>query len=946
MKHNSNGLLRRPVAMLLAVLMILSMVPVYSAAPADSESTPQAGVVTPGKTDAANLITDGCFDADLTGWKSVPVGGYTGYLTWENFAAHLKTQDIFSMEHASLVEVKPSGTYSFCVDAELSDGAELAAYISYYTAEGYSADIPYERVSYTRNPGTQQCSGEFTVPADCAQISITFVLQSYNGLEVTAVLDNVAVYYMSENSGIDGENMPVQITAYDPMEQMLLKSMRNTTQFPDFMLNVSFDDGTEQPWKLWSGATISNGAMTQSADSNGYAEGTQKYAVESGKTYTISAKIKAEGRSQAVYWLYEYNSAGRKLANKPITKFFGAGSDGWVDFIYEYTPGANVTAVLFHIQTNEGKNLGGSIAWDYVKVTVLGDEPEITEPEVTEPEVTEPEVTEPEVTEPTQMPEFALDVSFDDGKHPWKLWSAATVADGIMTQSADSNGYAEGLQYYTVEAGKTYVISAKIKAEGRSQAVYWIYEYNANGGKIRNVPLTKFFSAGSNGWVDFISEYTPSANVASVQLHVQANEGQNKGGFIQWDYIKVEKKEEEPPITEPTEPEVTEPEVTEPEVTEPTEMPKFALNISFDDGNHPWNLWSGASVANGMMTQSADSNGYAEGIQKYAVQPGKTYVVSAKIQAIGKAQAIFWFWEYDAGGTKIGSIPATRYYTSGSGGWVDFTYEYTPSQGAEWILFHIQTNEGQNQGGTVQWDSITVSEKEDVPVVPDTCIPPNGNFEHGEDKWTFLTQGSGSYSIETDENGKYVKGVLGSSGQIYAYSQQVSVKPDYIYTISYKVKVTPDSTENLKTYGAITTIQEFSGGKTTGYSQNSSARNQTDGWETVTYEFITSSNAEAIRIDFMYANNPGMVFWDDFCITEKEAYEPVLLDAKYDHGGTADTASVENIIPNSTFDGGIIQGWNPKEGISAVRTANENGGVVQFYAKPGSYLQSNWQLKV
>ncbi len=143
------------------------------------------------------------------------------------------------------------------------------------------------------------------------------------------------------------------------------------------------------------------------------------------------------------------------------------------------------------------------------------------------------------------------------------------------------------------------------------------------------------------------------------------------------------------------------------------------------------------------------------------------------------------------------------------------------------------------------------------------------------------------------------------------------IKPNYVYTISYRVNVKPDSTENLKAYGAITSIQEFSGGKATGYSQNSTARNQTDGWETVTFDFITSSNAETIRIDIMYTNNPGTVLWDDFSITEKEAYEPVLLDAKYDHGGTEDTANENNVIPNSNFDGGVIQGWSPKEGIDA-----------------------------
>ena len=66
-----SGILKRPTAMLLAVLMTLSMVPLYSAAPAESE-------MPAGASDSSNLISNGGFDADLTGWKSVPVDGYTG----------------------------------------------------------------------------------------------------------------------------------------------------------------------------------------------------------------------------------------------------------------------------------------------------------------------------------------------------------------------------------------------------------------------------------------------------------------------------------------------------------------------------------------------------------------------------------------------------------------------------------------------------------------------------------------------------------------------------------------------------------------------------------------------------------------------------------------------------------------------------------------------------
>ncbi len=924
MKHTWDCFLRKPVAVLLAAVLTFSAFPLQALSIGGAEQS----------AEESNLIACGGFEEDLTGWKTAPVDGYTGDLTWQDGTALLKTQDVFGMENQALIEVTPTGTYSLSYTAEISDGAELSAYLYYYTAEGFHSDMPFQRLNITTDTEGNAYSGVFTVPADACQVGVRFVLRSQSGAEVTAALDDVAMECLSERGNVlNAQNMPVMLTAYDPADQALLKAMRNAAQNPAFSLNVQFDDGETLPWKLWSGASVAGGVMTQSADSNGYAEGSQHYAVTAGVSYVISAKIKAEGRSQAVYWLYEYNASGTKLRNVPVTKFYASGSDGWVDFIYEYTPGANAASVQFHLQTNEGQNKGGSIQWEYVTVQASGEEPPATEPPATEPPVTED-------------PGFALEVNFEDGETlPWSLWSGSTVADGVMTQSADSNGYAEGSQHYTVTAGETYVISARIKAEGRSQAVYWLYEYNASGTKLKNVPATKFFASGSGDWVDFIYEYTPGANVASVQFHLQTNEGQNKGGSIQWDHVKVALKEE-PPVTEPTDPtDPTTPTEPEPPATEPpvTVFPAFALDVSFDEGTQqPWKLWSGASVAGGVLTQSADSNGYAEGTQRYAVEPGKTYQFSSKILATGRAQAIYWIWEYDAGGKQLGTKPFVKFYQAGSGSWVDFTAEYTPSANAVSVLFHLQTNEGQNQGGTVSWDYVTVQEKAVTPVIPDTSVPPNGNFEQGNQKWDFLTQGSGSYSFETDANGQYVKSVLGTAGgQIYAYSQQVPVKPNYVYTISYRVNVTPDSTEDLKAYGAVTIIQEFSGGKATGYQQSSSARNQTDGWETVTYEFITSAGAEAIRIDLMYANNPGTALWDDFSIVEKEAYKPVLLDAGYDHGGTEDTANENNVIPNSTFDGGIIQGWSPKEGIAAYQTENENGGVVRFNAKPGSYLQSN-----
>ena len=936
MMRNRTQFGQRVLALLLAAVLLFAAVP--------------AGTF---RTDAESVESDALsfsgFDADLTGWVVSADVGTDGSLTWEDGTASLKTEESYGMETEKLIAVNPTGTYSLSYTASLSEGGELSAYIYYYTLEGYTSDMPFVRLDgmLTTAADRKTCSNDFTVPAGTYQVAVRFVLRSQTGGEVTARLDDVAVTCKADSGNtLNAGNMPGSLTAYDAGEQALLKAMRESVPNTEFSVNVDFNEDETLPWNLWSGSSVADGLLTQSADSNGYAEGTQKYTVEQGKEYEITARLRANGRSQAVIWIWELRENGSVIREIPYVRFYASGSNGWVDVRETYTPSAGTAAVKLHLQANEGAGRGGTIQWDWIKIEKQSQEPETTEPETTEPETTAPETTVPETTAPTAL-DFALDVNFGDGEVlPWNLWSGSAVADGILTQSADSNGYAEGTQKYTVEQGETYQISAKIRANGLSQAIIWIWELRENGSVIREIPYVRFYASGSNGWVDVRETYTPSAGTAAVKLHLQANEGAGRGGTIQWDWIKIEKQSQEPETTEPettapetTAPETTVPETTVPETTVPTAL-DFAMDVNFGDGEVlPWKLWSGSSVADGMLTQSADSNGYAEGNQPYVIQQGKTYQISAKIQANGLSQAIIWIWELRENGSVIQEIPYVSFFASGSNGWTDFNVEYTPSAGTAAVVMHLQTNEGAGQGGSVSWDYVKVAEKQEA---SEPCVPPNGDFEQGNVSWEIVTAGSGSYQVEKTDGNNVLRYTLGTTdGQIYGWSQQVPVKPNYIYTVSYRLKVTPDSTENLLPYGAISIIQEFSSGGVTGFEQSGSIRNQTDGWETVTYEFVTSANAQAIRLDLMYVNNPGTALFDDVSITEKCEYVPVVLDAKYDHGGTEETASAENVIENGTFDGGLIQGWSPKEGIGAYPTKNENGGVLLFRAKPGSYLQSN-----
>ena len=116
MNQNWRNILQRPVALLLAMLLVASMVPLQALSVEDA--APQ---------EENALISNGSFDADLSGWKSAPVDGYIGNLSWEEGAALLKTQDAFGMENEVLIHVKPTGTYRLSYQAVLAEGAELSA---------------------------------------------------------------------------------------------------------------------------------------------------------------------------------------------------------------------------------------------------------------------------------------------------------------------------------------------------------------------------------------------------------------------------------------------------------------------------------------------------------------------------------------------------------------------------------------------------------------------------------------------------------------------------------------------------------------------------------------------------------------------------------------------------------------------------------------------------
>lgn len=227
-----------------------------------------------------------------------------------------------------------------------------------------------------------------------------------------------------------------------------------------------------------------------------------------------------------------------------------------------------------------------------------------------------------------------------------------------------------------------------------------------------------------------------------------------------------------------------------------------------------------------------------------------------------------------------------------------------------------------------------------------TNLVTNGSFDEGSTGWNVsVSPATNSWRV-TDSGdtaqGPALKTMLpANNGQVYAESGWITAEPNFIYTISYKVKLTPNSTDNLPPYGCVAIVQEMeTGGSVVGKPYESMAVNQTNGWKTVTFEYTTGAQASLIRLDLMHANIAGTAYWDDITVTAKQAYNPVILDASYDHGGTADTQNSANLIKNGTFDAGSTAGWSLQEGMEGLSTANTNGGVLRFEVSPGRYLQT------
>lgn len=509
----------------------------------------------------------------------------------------------------------------------------------------------------------------------------------------------------------------------------------------------------------------------------------------------------------------------------------------------------------------------------------------------------------------------------------------------------------------SVEAGEVYELSYQVRIHGEKSVVTpYLYYYTEEGGAA-SIPYTSAnaVASGKGDWTKKSVKLTMPSDAAKIGLSfvLQAKTEDGSKATADIDDVKVEKVAAGASLLSAKNVTKTATAYAEEEVQLYTAMMAnrgtALLDCGFEDGEYAgWNMSgivpTGEDKVSGDKALKLTKGGYVTA-PSVTVESGETYTVKGKLKSGADSQGIFWIHQMTAGGGSvsmwnIGYISELGVSTEG---WMDVEFDVKIQEGAALLRLDLQANEGD---GASYFDDLTITKKVPVAGQDKDNLLQNGYFEKKLQNWTFADSGAGSHSIVNTGHEKYGQ-VLQSklkeaSDQVYGWSEEVAVKANYIYTVSYQVKFTPEEKEPTAPYGCIAIIQELnSKGSYTGTPATSQAVNQTNGWKTVTYEYITSADAKTIRMDLMHANIPGTAQWDAVVIKEKGKYTPETLDSKYDHGGTADTKNKANLIANGTFDKGDMSGWNPQEGIKAMATKNTNGGALRFQVKAGRYFQSN-----
>lgn len=217
----------------------------------------------------------------------------------------------------------------------------------------------------------------------------------------------------------------------------------------------------------------------------------------------------------------------------------------------------------------------------------------------------------------------------------------------------------------------------------------------------------------------------------------------------------------------------------------------------------------------------------------------------------------------------------------------------------------------------------------------------NGGFETGDlDGWKNVTSGKAKTAV-TDEKaaaGTYaLKMDTTDGGQGSVQSNQITIEPGETYVVSYQLYI-EDVNASGNDAQCYAYLYEFdSTGKTCGGGLVKSTGRwvSKNRWEEISFKYTMSETTQSIRLDFLHNAVAGISYWDEVVI-EKHIPE-IPLDCSYDHGGDEATAASDNLVKNSTFDGGSNTGWNVKD-YAVVYKTEGNGGVLKMDATGGNFV--------
>ena len=584
--------------------------------------------------------------------------------------------------------------------------------------------------------------------------------------------------------------------------------------------NGGFENGTNN-WK-WG---IGNGYLTPSDDAhsgsasikhtaggtvgtkNGLST-TQKVDVEAGKTYKLSAWVKVLSGTGGFIFVHDGT-------NVYINEFTTATQ--WT----EVTGTVTVPAGLTQLTVEFGNHSNQTIVFlidDVVFEEVTGDPAPTETTEATQPtQDTQPtQATEPTVPDPNEVP---VNGGFEAGLESWKSLNNMAAIETTDTHSGsnairyvdDSDKLAGYIsQKVPVTPGKTYRVSAWVKYVSGDSGYVGIFGIG---------DASAFESTSKNTeWTQVSKIVTVPAGYTTATIEIGSFSGRVVTLLI--DDVVFEEVTGDPTPTETTE--ATQPtqdtqptQNTEPTEPDPNEVP---VNGGFENGVANWvghtNAISSSAddkhSGNASMLFTDGSNAAAPYVyQKVAVEPGKTYKVSA------------WVKRVSGKGGYIGIFGISNPVLKGFDevdGWQLYSATVTILEGETQATIEIGASKANVVTfliDDVVFEEIDGSQPEPTETTGATEATEsgpvfNGGFENGVANWT----GAGAASSFTDDKHsgnasmKYVDNSDKAAGYV---KQKVSVEPGKTYTLIAWVKILEGKGGYIGIFGLGTGIDVIQG---------------------------------------------------------------------------------------------------------------------------------------